>query len=243
MVDTTSTDHDQPLTHARDEGSGGHRAAALGALAVTYAIATAALVLLVVNRPEWHVGQWYFLVDLADAVVYGAVGWVLLSRVSRPVVWIVVGCAFGGAVAALSLQWTEYRADHTDLPALTLLTSAQNWAWIPGTLALILVAPWLVRSGPIDRIGRAGVVVGSVVTAAHVATRWTDPYPWPDGDSFMPFAIHDRGWAERIERVDQGFMWAILVVGLAAAADVAPRWRATRTTAGAASAGSRSGVR
>ncbi|MFP5488579.1 MAG: hypothetical protein ACLGHQ_09775, partial [Acidimicrobiia bacterium] len=53
----------------------------------TYAIAALSVGLYLAVQPPWHVGQWYFLVDLADAVVYGAVGWLLLSRVSRPVVW------------------------------------------------------------------------------------------------------------------------------------------------------------
>ena len=33
----------------------------------------------------WTVWQWYFVVDLADAFVYGVVGYLLLSRVRHPV--------------------------------------------------------------------------------------------------------------------------------------------------------------
>ena len=33
------------------------------------------------NRPEWHVWQLYFVVDLADAIVFGTVGYLLMSRV------------------------------------------------------------------------------------------------------------------------------------------------------------------
>jgi signal transduction histidine kinase len=227
MTGTTSTDVPRHDVTVR-EGDG-HPAAALVALIATYLVAAAAIALMVLNRPEWHVGQWYFLVDLADAIVYGAVGWVLLSRLGRPVVWLVVGCAFGGAVAALSMQWTEYQAERPDLPALPLLASAQSWAWIPGTLALILVAPWLVRRGPLDRVGRIGATVGAAVSVGHMLVRWTDPYPWPEGSSVMPFAIRDTGWLDRIEQIDRGFNAAIVVVGLAAAADVARRWYAAAT--------------
>ena len=63
-------------------------------------VAVAALVLVVINRPEWHVWQLYFVVDLADAFVFGLVAYLLLSRARHPVAWLVAGCALGGAFAA-----------------------------------------------------------------------------------------------------------------------------------------------
>ena len=146
----------------------GHPVVATVLLVVTYAIAAAAIGLYAAVQPPWHVGQWYFLVDLADAFVYGAVGWVLLTRIDRPVVWIVVVTALGGAVAAASSQWTQFQPDHPGLPALALFSSAQSWAWIPGTLGLILVAPWLVRRRPLDLVGRVGLAAGTAVTVGFV---------------------------------------------------------------------------
>lgn len=201
-----------------------HRVVAATALVATSVVAVASVVLLGVARAPWHVGQWYYLVDVADAFVFGAVGWMLASRVSTPVAWIVVGCGFGGAVAAFSSQWTALRSTHPDVAPLPLLESAQSWAWIPGTLAMILVVPWLVRRRPMDLVGRIGVPVGIVVTVGMVATRWTDPFPWPDEPSVMPFALHDEGWVTTLERIDRGFMAAIVIVGLAAAADLTRRW-------------------
>jgi hypothetical protein len=99
-----------------EPSSDGHPALAGVLLAITLVVAALAIALYLAVRPPWHVGQWYFLVDLADAFVYGAVGWLLLSRVSRPVVWIVVVTALGGAVAAASSQWTQFQVEHPDLP-------------------------------------------------------------------------------------------------------------------------------
>ncbi|MFP5488996.1 MAG: sensor histidine kinase, partial [Acidimicrobiia bacterium] len=127
--------------------------------------------------------------------------------------------------AAASSQWTQFQSERPDLPALPLFGSAQSWAWIPGTLALILVAPWLVRRRPLDVVGRVGLVAGGVVTVGFVAERWTDPFPWPDGPSVMPLAIESGWWVEQLAWIDRWFMAAIVVVGIAAAVDVARRWR------------------
>lgn len=221
-----TTPRSEPDLESRTHG---HPVAAAVILGTTYAIAAFAVVLYLLVRPGWHVEQWYFLVDLADAVVFGAVGWLLWSRVSTPVVWIVVVTAFGGAVAAASSQWTQFQPEHPELPRLALFASAQSWAWIPGTLALILVAPWLVRRRPIDRVGRAGLGIGAVVTVGLTVSRWTDPWPWPDGPSTMPFAIHDGWWVDQLVWIDRAFMTAVVVVGLAASADAARRWRSLAT--------------
>ncbi len=202
----------------------GHPVVATVLLVATYAVAALAIGLYAAVQPPWHVGQWYFLVDLADAIVYGAVGWVLLTRVDRPVVWIVVVTALGGAVAAASSQWTQFQPDHPDLPTLALFSSAQSWAWIPGTLGMILVAPWLVRRRPLDVVGKIGIAAGTAVTVGFVLERWTDPYPWPDGPSVMPLAVESDWWVDQLDWIERCFMIAIVVVGLAAAADVARRW-------------------
>lgn len=202
---------------------------AAGLAVTTFLIAAIAIGLHLAVMPPWHVGQWYFLVDLADAFVYGTVGWLLLSRVSRPVVWIVVTTAVGGAVAAAASQWAQFQPEHLGLPALPLVSSAQSWAWIPGTLGLILVAPWLVRRRPLDTIGRIGLAAGVVVTIGFVAERWTDPAPWPDAPSTMPFAVESAWWVEQLAWLDRTFMAGIVVVGLAAAVDVARRWASLPT--------------
>ena len=221
----TTTDPERTDERATELRRGdGHPAVALALLMLTFAVAAAALVLVIVNRPEWHVWQWYFVVDLADAFVYGIVGYLLLSRVRHPVAGLVMSCAVGGAFAAFGAQWTELTIDRPSAPELEFVQSMQNWAWIPGTLALILIVPWLVRDGRLGRIGQVYVVLGALVTVGMVIFRWTDPFPWPDGDPMMPLAIEDEAWLERIPDIDRAFMATIVVLGLIAAASVAWRW-------------------
>jgi signal transduction histidine kinase len=211
-------------TEPAHEG-GGHRAAALGLFVATYTVAAAALMLVFINRPEWHVGQWYFLVDLSDAFVFGLVGWVLLSRTSHTVAWIIAGCALGGAVAALGMQWTELRFRHPDVPELPFLQSTQNWAWVPGTLGLILVVPYLVRDEPLRPLDRVLVGTGATMCIGFVLFRWTDPFPWPDGESIMPLAIQNSTWLDLIEPINQWLIFACVILGGIATADVVRRWR------------------
>ncbi|MGE3688598.1 MAG: sensor histidine kinase [Acidimicrobiia bacterium] len=191
-------------------------------VAAAWMIAAAALVLVVENRPVWTSDQWYFVVDLADAVVYGLVAWFLLLRVRHAVAWIVALTAIGGGVAALGSQWTP----HPDWPLYRLVVSTQNWAWVPGTLALIVIVPWLVRDDPLDRIARIGVTAGIALTTFTVFGRLTDPAPGPDGKPFAPLAIESDWWGRFLE---SSFRWecvALLVIGLAAAADAVRRWAA-----------------
>src|SRR5688572_3056747 len=88
--------HSDPPVVVNDARGDGHPAVASATLGLTLVIAVAALVLVVINRPEWQVWQWYFVVDLADAFVFGVVGYVLLARVAHPVAGLVAGCGLGG---------------------------------------------------------------------------------------------------------------------------------------------------
>src|SRR3954452_23259881 len=202
----------------------GHPVVALALLIVTLTIAAGALALVVINRPVWTVWQWYFVVDLADAFVYGVVGYLLLSRVRHPVAGLVMLCSIGGGLAALSAQWTEFTFEHPSAPQLDFLQSMQNWAWIPGTLALILIVPWLVREGPLRTIGRVFVAIGAVTIVTMVLFRWTNPVPWPDGEPIMPLAIKSEDWIVRFDRIDRAYMATTVVLGLIAAGDVGLRW-------------------
>lgn len=202
----------------------GHPAVALALLILTLTVAVGALTLVVINRPVWTVWQWYFVVDLADAFVYGVVGYLLLSRVRHPVAGLVMLCATGGAFAALSAQWTELTFQHPSAPQLDFLQSMQNWAWIPGTLALILIVPWLVREGPLRLIGHVFVAISTVTIATMVIFRWTNPFPWPDGDPIMPLAIKSEDWIAHFDQIDRAYMGATVVLGLIAAGDVGVRW-------------------
>lgn len=195
----------------------------MAALAWTSALVSIALVPF--TEPTWHPGQWYFLVDCADAVVFGAVASVLLARGRHPVAWLLALCAVGGGLAALGFQWSSVRFVHPDLPSLDPLSSTQNWAWIPGTLAVIIVLPWFVRSGSLGRGDRLWIGSGIALIASMTAVRLTDPFPWPDGPTMAPFAIRSAWWSSVIEDAFPWQIGALCVLGYAAALDVTRRWR------------------
>jgi signal transduction histidine kinase len=220
-----SLDHPTGASYGATEG-GGHPAAALAVLAVSWTLALIAIVLGVLNRPESHPGTWYFVVDLADAIVFGCVGAVLVARTDHPASWIVATTGIGGGLAAIGSQWFELALDDPELPTLAVVSSMQNWAWIPGTLALILVLPYLVREVPAGAMTRAAVAAGIALTGVMTVTRLTDPYPWPDGPTMAPFAIRSEWWIDVLARLDPWLMGGIATLGLVAAADVTRRWAA-----------------
>jgi signal transduction histidine kinase len=212
------------LVPTRALEGGGHPAAALGVLVTSAGLALVGLGLTAVVRPAWDVGQWYYAVDTVDAVVYGVVAWLVLGRLRHPVAWILAVTAVGGGLAAVGAQWTLLTDRYDDVPSLLTLQSMQNTAWVPGTLALFLVLPWLIRAGRLEPVAAAGAAAGGAVVGWTLLARLTDPFPWPDGPSYAPFAVHSEWWSGL---VDGWWRWqaaAIVVVGLLAAADVGRRW-------------------
>ena len=171
------TEHDASTNDAG--GDGGHPAVAFGVLASSLLLACFALGLTLVARPSWDVNQWFFAVDTVDAVVYGFVGWLVLSRLRHPVSWILAVTAVGGGLAAIGAQWTSVWLEHPDLPDLAVLQMAQSTTWVPGTLALIVVLPWLLRDGPLDGRSRVAVTLGVALIAFTTFLRLTDPYDSP----------------------------------------------------------------
>ena len=49
-------------------------------LVTSWSLAGLAIALVPFTEPTWHLGQWYGLVDTADAIVFGAVAYALLAR-------------------------------------------------------------------------------------------------------------------------------------------------------------------
>ena len=211
----------RPTTTSSPEGDG-HPAIALGVLVASLGLAAFGLALTLVVRPPWGIGQWFFAVDTVDAIVYGVVAWLLLSRLRHPVAWILAVTAVGGGLAAVGAQWTLVVDEHPDVATLPLLQLMQSTAWVPGTLALIVVVPWLLRDGPLDWVSRAFVAAGVALIGWTLFARLTDPFVGPDGEPMSPLAIRNESWAEFVER---SFTWQntlLVLLGLVAAADV---WR------------------
>ena len=222
QIGRVSTDATAPRTAS--EG-GGLPTVALVVLVSSFTIAGASLLLAWLNRSTLHREIWYFVVDLADAVIYGVVAYLLLQRVRHAVAWLVALTAIGGAIAALGMQWLTFQQSHPDLPELSLLSSAIGWAWVPGTLSLVVVVPWLVRDDRVPAFGRAAIAVGVALITLLVVQQLTDPWPYPEGDPWVPFGIRNEAWGRFIMDSHPVLMTAIIVLGLLAAGDTYRRWR------------------
>jgi signal transduction histidine kinase len=197
-------------------------------LVVAWGLALAALVIMVFTEPSWHPGQWYGLVDTADAVVFGAVAALLLARGRHPVSWLVATCGIGGGLAAVGFQWSMLVSVRSGLPSMTLLQSAQNWAWLPGTYAMVILVPVLVRRVPLRGVDTAFVAVGSTAIIGLTLIRLTDPYPWPEGPTMAPLAIRSQWWLETIERSTAWQFAVVCVLAGVAIVDLVRRWHGGR---------------
>ncbi|WP_425245087.1 histidine kinase [Streptomyces sp. NEAU-NA10] len=207
---------------------GGHPVPAVGVLVVTWGLAVAALTLMGLAGAPWDSTQWYFVVDTADALVYGLVAAVVLSRRRHPVAWLVALTALGGGVAAVTAQLVVLRAKDAGPDALPPTWSIlQGTAWVPGTLALVLIVPYLVSERAASRAVRAAIGGGILLIVGLLAVRLTDPWPWPEAaGSYAPLPVRDADWARQVEPVQRTLIGAVVVLGLGAAAHAARRrWR------------------
>ncbi len=146
------------------EGVGRSRAAAAIAVAA-WVLAVVAVVLLVLARPIVDQNLLFFVVDVTVAGVYGTVAGVTLSRRSHPVPWLLGLAAVGGGLAAFGYAYDVWSVQPGGLDPNSTIALLQNTAWVPGTLALFLVVPWLVRDHPLG-VEWAGLVAGSALTLA-----------------------------------------------------------------------------
>ncbi|MEU8763592.1 histidine kinase [Streptomyces sp. NPDC048659] len=206
---------------------GGHRRVAAAVLVTAWGLALAGIALAVAAGAPWDSDQGFFLVDTADALVYGLVAAVVLSRRLHPVGWLVALTALGTGVSAVVAQLGELAMggapDGPPPPWLVL----QGTAWVPGTLALMLVVPYLLAGERPSRGGRAAVGAGVAVIAASLAVRLLDPWPWPEADlSFSPLGVRGEAWARLAEPLAWWLQLAVVVLGFGGAGYAAwTRWR------------------
>jgi len=148
------------------------RARAAAAIAVAaWALAVVAVSLMVLGRPAIDENLWFFVVDVTVACVYGTVAAVTLSRRAHPVPWLLGIVAVGGGLAAFGYAYDVWASLPGGLGHNDTIALLQNTAWVPGTLALFLVVPWLVRD---HRLGvewlglLAGVALTATITVVEV---------------------------------------------------------------------------
>jgi signal transduction histidine kinase len=221
-ADGTEASPPAPTGPGRSAGAPG---AAWATLVLSIVPAVGAVGLAVALRPPWDLTMWFAAVDVTVAVVYGVVAWVMLSRLRHAVAWCFALAALGGGAAAFAALYGLLWEQHPDLWAASWIVPAVGTAWLPGTLSLVVVVPWLVRGGATPTPVRVAVAAGWAVIAAIVVCRATNPLPWPDGDPFMPFAIRSEAWAHLTADALPWLFAALVVLGLAAAVEVAWRWR------------------
>lgn len=176
-------------------------------LAVTsWTLAVLSLVAFFASDAPLDSNQLFFFVDVSAAAVYGTVSGIVLARRVHVVPLILATTAVGCGLAAFGYAYEQLSLVRPELPGVGVLFHMQNTAWVPGTLGLFLVVPWLVRLGPMDRRAWAGLVTGIAVTAYF-------------------FVVSVLGWRED-SRLDTVLVFTVIVVvGLAATAGVLRRWR------------------
>ncbi|QCQ93336.1 sensor histidine kinase [Rhodococcus sp. SGAir0479] len=185
-----------------DRATRGGAPVAAAVVAVTcWTLVVLALVALLAAAPGIDSNQLFFLVDVVGGAVYGTVAGVVLARRVHPVPIILGVAAVGIASAALGYSYAQWALVRPGLPWVEALSPLQNTAWIPGTLALFVVIPWLVRDHRPDVVARLGVVAGTAATAWFFWARtFTDVPPVP-------------------------LVAPVVLVGTLAAADAVRRWR------------------
>jgi signal transduction histidine kinase len=132
------------------------------------------VVLQVASRSPLTPDVLFLVVDVMVALVYGSVAAVILSRRSHPVAWLIGFAAVGAGIAALGGGWASY-AIAAELPAETIGMAVFGSAWVPGTLSLFLVVPWLVRETRLSRVEGAGLIVSILVTTVMTVQRLVFP--------------------------------------------------------------------
>lgn len=176
-------------------------------IAVTsWSVAVLALVAFFASDAPLDSDRLFFFVDISAAAVYGTVAGIVLSRRIHIVPLVLATTALGCGLAALGYGYEQLVTAQPGLPRIEPLFHLQNTAWIPGTLALFLVVPWLVRIGPTTRYAILGASVGTVVTTYF-------------------FVVSVLGWREE-SNLDTTIALAVIVaVGTVSTVNVVWRWR------------------
>lgn len=153
----------------------GRPRAAVAVLVVAAVPALAGAVLQVASRTPLTPDVLFLVVDVMVGLVYGTVAAVILTRRSHPVAWLVSLTGIGGGLSALGGGWASYALTHPAAPGFDLGAALFGSAWVPGTLALFLVVPWLVRETPLTSTAWAGVALGTLVTLTFTVQRFAFP--------------------------------------------------------------------
>ncbi|WP_433378263.1 histidine kinase [Actinoplanes sp. CA-142083] len=198
-------------------GTSKHRTAATTVVAVALCTAFAALVMLPFSRTDEAWTEWFFLNDVVVAVVYGLLAGLLIARGALLVGALAALAAIGDGLAAIGQRYPLLEVAGGP-PFAEQLTDVVGTAWVPGTLALITVVPWLVRDEPLPRHARAAVAAGAAVSAAITLMRVIRPVNGL-------IRVGSPEWDAFVENTLPVQMTVVVFLGLAATGDAVRRWR------------------
>jgi signal transduction histidine kinase len=179
-------------------------------------IAGLAVILLPFTRSDEAWTEWFYLNDVVVAVVYGLMAGLLLGRGARVVGGFAGMAAIGCGVAAVGQRYPLLEVAG-GAPFAEVFLALLGTAWVPGTLALITVVPWLVRDDRLPGYARIAVAVGVLVSAAITLMRVVRPV-----NGLIPAGSAE--WDAFVEETLPVQMAIVVLLGLLAAGDAGLRW-------------------
>lgn len=148
-------------------------AVVLGVAQVILCLATLVVILVTIDvaDPSYEVQRQLAPIDVVIALVYGPVGALIAHRSRHAVGWVFLAIGWGYAVTAAAITWTVLGVAHPSLPGLGWAGPVLLSGWTAGTLASILVLPFLLTPGPPRGWARRLAVAGACVVAAATLIR------------------------------------------------------------------------
>lgn len=150
--------------------NGGLPRAAAAIAAAAWLLVAASVTFAVLARPGLAGENLFLLVDITVAAVYGTVAAVILWRRQHLVVWLLALTAIGGGLSATAGAYTMWFFSGADVPWAAWIQTLYGTAWVPGTISLFTVVPWLVRDHPLGR-AIVGVIAGAAISVALSTVR------------------------------------------------------------------------
>ncbi|GIE31429.1 hypothetical protein Ait01nite_044740 [Actinoplanes italicus] len=180
-------------------------------------IAGVAVLMLPFSRSDEAWTEWFYLNDVIVGVVYGLMAGLLIGRGARVVGGFAGLAAIGCGVAAAGQRYPLLDVAGGP-PFAEVFLALLGTAWVPGTLALITVVPWLVRDDRLPGYARVAVAAGVLVSATITLMRVVRPV-----NGLIPAG--NREWDAFVEETLPVQMGIVVLLGLLAAGDAGLRWR------------------
>lgn len=196
-------------------------ARALGVVGIGLSLAAAVLALVNIGTPDppFEVHREFFVTDALLALLYSAFGAQVVTR-GHVIGWGLLAVGLGFALTSFGIQYAVLGVAHADLPAYAALSQLVVSGWVAGTLAGILVLPWLVGRDPPTGLRLSAAVAGALLALTSGVTRFLIHQ---DGAPPHPFA--DERVSDVAARYDAWMVPVYVLVGLLGALHLALRSR------------------